>query len=325
MHLWLHVVSRLNPSCLPCRPTPPALQRRLRRPCAGRRGVFRGAPRLLAAAAAVAEGRRRRCCSGGIFRACRGIRAALPLLPAAARLARLLCLAPRPAAPQEPPTEAVRCRQAMHPCCPHCTSWVFYPPCRLPQEPPTEAFRQATQHYMQHRFEPQLQARRRARAAAGPRRCGRCRWARAAAGDAELQGGPVRHLCRPLSFDCPIIRPITQQTNMQAAGVKYEVDIIVEETDESVGGVGEAICAKADELQAAAVRGAAGRGARHFEGRCTRQCVGGARSQGWGAWHHARCCTCGRSSSRRGRRLGRALDAAAGLRAPPGRWCWEAT
>lgn len=39
---------------------------------------------------------------------------------------------------------------------------------------------------------------------------------------------------------------------MQAAGVPYAVDIIVEATDESVAGVGEAICRKADDLQAAA-------------------------------------------------------------------------
>ncbi|EFN52877.1 hypothetical protein CHLNCDRAFT_58746 [Chlorella variabilis] len=43
------------------------------------------------------------------------------------------------------------------------------------------------------------------------------------------------------------------EPKLQAAGVPFQVDIIVEPTDESVSGVGESICSKADELQAAAV------------------------------------------------------------------------
>lgn len=66
---------------------------------------------------------------------------------------------------------------------------VFY------AEPPTEAFRSAAEHFVEHRFEPQL----------------------------------------------------------KAAGVPYRADIIVEACDESVAGVGQAICDKAEELGAAVV------------------------------------------------------------------------
>lgn len=161
---------------------------------------------------------------------------------------------------------------------PSCPSPLADPVCfralRPQQDPPTESFRAATQHYVQHRFEPQLKAR-----------AGAAAWALVWA---SARGGARTASAREALVACAALHAPTSshsRTRAQAAGVAYEVDIIVEEVDESVGSVGDAICRKADDLQAAAVRGRAGGGGMLVcgalpAGRCCWH-TGGRNAAGW--------------------------------------------
>lgn len=63
---------------------------------------------------------------------------------------------------------------------------------------------------------------------------------------------PARARC-----DVPSASPLLPSLP-QAAGVPYQIDVIVEACDDSVAGVGQAICEKAEELGAAAVSSPSG-------------------------------------------------------------------
>lgn len=51
----------------------------------------------------------------------------------------------------------------------------------------------------------------------------------------------------------PPVPPIIPFTLLQEAGIPYQVEVLMEATDESVSGVGDSICKRAEELGAAAV------------------------------------------------------------------------
>ncbi len=52
---------------------------------------------------------------------------------------------------------------------------------------------------------------------------------------------------------CPSTSQPLPLLSWQEAGISYEVEVLVEATDESVSGVGDSICKRAEELGAAAV------------------------------------------------------------------------
>ena len=59
-------------------------------------------------------------------------------------------------------------------------------------------------------------------------------------------GGGVR----PPPTHTPHLDPPTPFTHPQAAGVRYQADIVLEQAEDSIHGVGQAICERAEELGA---------------------------------------------------------------------------
>lgn len=69
--------------------------------------------------------------------------------------------------------------------------------------------------------------------------------------DASAAAG--RQLTSVLCNRSPPVLPTIPPMLLQVAGIPYQVEVLMEATDESVSGVGDSICKRAEELGAAAV------------------------------------------------------------------------